>query len=182
MKKLTYALVFMALAMLSARSTRSQTLPNDPRIGGGGTGSCMTIQQNSSSLDVTVPTGCVVDFVNDLGTTLTFVTVTLDPTEFTGSLSCIIDFSRDDGFSPFSTATLSSPNSCTFSGGATEDAVPPHGGLGVQFGYPDAPFSSSTLDVKVSTVPEPGSLALIGTGLAAFVARRRKLGSKPQAA
>lgn len=177
MKKLSYAFVFVTLIMLPASSTRAQTVPTDPRMGGGGGGSCMSFN-NSSSQDISVPTGCVVDFVNDLNTTLKFEDVTVN-SSFTGTLSCIIDLTFADGSSPFSTATLISPNTCRFSGGAItpDDAVPPGGTLGVQFGYPDAPFPAGPLNVSVTTAPEPASIALIGTGLAAWLARRKKLGA-----
>ena len=193
MKKLCYALVFGFLIMLSASSTRADAV-NDPRIGGGG-GSCATVDLTSltqgfsiPTIDLYPPTGpCIIDFVNEIngdegpGQVLTSLAVTVN-SPFTGSLSCYI---INPSTSPFSVATLTAPNTCTFSGGS----VPDEGVFGLQFGDTLHPFCSTApvngvcttpepLDVTLHPTPEPASIALIGTGLAALVARRKRLGSR----
>jgi hypothetical protein len=191
MKKLSYVFVLAALIMLSASSSRADTVPaDDPRIGGGG-GSCAFVDLTSltqgfsvPTMDLYPPTGpCIIDFTNETNTTLTSLAVTVNAS-FTGNLGCYIL----NGESPFSVATLTAPNTCTFSGGS----VPDEGVFGLQFGDALHPFCSTTpvngvcttpepLDVTLHPTPEPASIALIGTGLAALVAHRKRLGSEPLA-
>lgn len=193
MKKLGYGFLFAILVMLSASTTKADAI-DDPRIGGGG-GSCASIDLLSLSQVITItaaelyqPTGpCIVDIVNETGTTLTSLVVTVN-TPFAGLLSCYFL----PGTSPFSVVSPSTPtatNECTFSGGSFLD----EGVFGLQFGDPLHPFCGpgstvtngvcsnplTSLDVTLHPTPEPASIALIGSGLAALVARRKKLGSEP---
>ena len=176
MRKLTYLFILFTLVVLSAGVAKAT--PIDPKIGLGGGGSCASFSQDASSLNATVPTGCIVDFTNNIpGATLTFVTVTVN-TPFTGALSCAIDLTQpgNGGVSPFSVATVSGPNSCTFSGPPLfPDAVMPGATYGIQFGYPGLQFQTSTLNITLTTVPEPASIALIGVGLGALIVGRKKL-------
>jgi PEP-CTERM motif len=187
MKKLSYLFVLCALIVLCARVT--QATPVDPKIGLGGGGSCASFSQNTSSQSFTLGAGqlgCIVDFTNNIpGATLTFLTVTVN-TPFAGLLSCAIDLTQPNGVSPFSVAQQTAPNACTFSGPpAFPDAVLPGGLYGVQFGYPGLMFQTcdtqgvctnlTSLKITLTTVPEPASIALIGTGLLALVAGRKRL-------
>jgi hypothetical protein len=191
MKKLSYLLVLCALTVLCASATKATPTPLDPKIGLGGGGSCASFSQDTSSQSFTLDSselGCIVDFTNNIpGTTLTFLTVTVN-TAFSGMLSCAIDFTQpgNGGVSPFSVAQQTAPNACTFSGPpAFPDAVLPGGFYGIQFGYPGLVFQTcdtqgnctplSSLSVSLTTVPEPASIALIGTGLVAMAVGRKKL-------
>jgi hypothetical protein len=194
MKRSTYFLAFLTvvLLLLSAGSAVKADVI-DPKIGLGGGGSCgETRTQESLNQDFTLGSdqlGCIVDFNNATGSTLFSLTITIN-TAFSGDLSCIIDLSQpgNGGTSPFSFAQKTAPNACTFSGGpiTPDDAVEAGSLYGVQFGYPDelfqtcdsngvcTPLESLSLTLAGAT-PEPGSMVLIGTGLAALVARKKKL-------
>jgi PEP-CTERM motif len=188
MKKLCYGFVFGMMIMLFASSTRADVA--DPRIGGGD-GSCASFSLGSLTQQNTIPTSalyapsgpCIVDFVNNTDPTITSVTVTVD-TPFDGTLSCYII----PGPSHFTLATLIGPNSCEFSGGS----VPVGDLFGFQFGDAVHPFCApgstvanciqlTGLDITLHANPEPATITLIGTGLAALVARKKKLGNKPLA-
>lgn len=194
MKKLTYALAFAMLIMLSASSTRADVVPaTDPRIQGGGGGSCATVDLSSNPLAFTVtafelygtvqnPGACVVDFVNETGGPLSLFTVDVNAA-FSFALVCSLDPTQVT--SPFTIATLTGPSECTFSGGV----LPDEGVFGLRFGDNDGTHPFCLLDntgtcnqlpglpVVVGT-PEPASIALMGTGLAALLARKKKLASK----
>jgi hypothetical protein len=191
-KNLTYVCVLAVLFVLSASAAKAT--PIDPKIGLGGSGSCASFGQDTSSQSYSLDSsqlGCFVDFTNNIpNATLTFLTVTVN-SQFSGLLSCAIDLSN--GTSPFSVATQTAPNACTFSGPPLfPDAVLPGGVYGIQFGYPGLAFQTcdsagnctplSSLSVGLTTVPEPASIALIGTGLVAMVAGRKKLKGNRQAA
>jgi PEP-CTERM motif-containing protein len=190
MKKLSYLFVLFALIILSASTTKADVA--DPLIGAGGGGSCATVDLMSANQAFTVtaaelyPVPCVIDIVNDTGGDLTSFVVTVD-TAFSFALNCYIDTSQ--AASPFSLATTTAPNACTFSDGVLGTGKI----LGLLFGTADGshPFClvdpttgvcnnfQNGLPVTLHATPEPASFALIGTGLAALVARRKKLGSRP---
>lgn len=193
MKKLSYGFVFAMLIMLSTSSTRADVA--DPRIGAGGTGSCaggaVDLLSPTQSFTIPVadlypPTGpCIVDFTNETGGTLTFVTVDLS-TAFAGSLTCGLDAGTP--FTSFLQPPATPPNTCTFLGAS----IPDEGAFGLTFGTSFHPFCApgstvtngvcsiplTSLDGTLHATPEPASIALVGTGLAALVARRKKLGNK----
>ena len=186
MKKLSYVFALLALSVLCAN--RASANPIDPKVGLGGGGSCASFVTSTDELNVTVPTGCIVDFTNNIpGFTMTNLIVTIN-TAFTGALSCVIDLTQpgNSGVSPFSFGQVTAANQCTFSGlpQGPIDAVSPGGTFGIQFGYLGLPFQTcdssgnctpiSSLSITVAT-PEPAIFALLGVGLLAIVFSRRKL-------
>ena len=195
MKKLSYVLVFAVLIMLSASTTRADAV-DDPRIGAGGGGSCavgggvVTSSTQSFSIpavDLYPPTGpCIVDFTNETGGILTGITLDLS-TLFAGQLTCGLD--PGSPFTSFLQPPATPSNSCTFFGAS----IPEGGVFGLTFGSTGHPFCApdstvpspgvcsdplTSLDGSLHPTPEPASFALIGTGLAALMARRKKIGSK----
>jgi hypothetical protein len=199
MRKMSYIFVLGALLVLSGSAAKADVVPNDdPRIGGGGTGSCaagsvdlMSATQSFSipAADLYPPTGpCIVDFTNETGGTLTFVTVAVG-TAFAGTLTCGLD--AGSPFTSFLEPPATAPNTCTFLGAS----IPDEGAFGLTFGSTFHPFCAPgstvtngvcsnplrSLDGTASTTPEPASMVLIGTGLAALVTRRKKLRSIPRA-
>jgi hypothetical protein len=179
MRKLSYLFALLALSLVYA--SRASANPIDPKVGLGGGGSCAAFSQTSLAFTLTVPTGCIVDFTNNIpGFTMTNLIVTIN-SAFTGVLSCVIDLNQpgNNGVSPFSFAQQTASNQCMFSGPplGPPDAVLPGGTFGIQFGYPGFAFQSSTLSITVAT-PEPAVIALIGTGLVAIVGSRKRLAIK----
>jgi hypothetical protein len=179
MKKFCYLFALLALATFSVSSASAN--PIDPKVGLGGGGSCASFSQTSLSFTTSVPTGCIVDFTNNIpGLTMTNLIVTIN-SAFTGVLSCAIDLTQpgNGGVSPFAFAQQTAPNQCTFSGPplGPPDAVLPGGSFGIQFGYPGLAFQTSTISITVAT-PEPGIIALIGVGVLAIVVSRKKLATK----
>jgi PEP-CTERM motif-containing protein len=216
MKRPSYFLAFLTVALffLSVGNIVKADVV-DPKIGGGGGGSCFSIDETSANQELTITNfNCVIDFNNFIGSPISSVKVTVNPQDFTGALSCFIDKFQGDGgtFSlpPFGNASGTS-NSCTFSGpfeetgnvedesGADESGaegsgqVAPGKYYGLQFGYlataasPDEtfrkcdaqgnckPLTSLNITLTATTVPEPGTMILLGTGLAALAARKKRL-------
>ena len=176
MRKLCYLFALVALSVIFASNASAN--PIDPKVGLGGGGSCASFSTSSLELTITVPTGCIVDFTNNIpGFTMTNLIVTIN-SAFTGVLSCAIDLTQpgNNGISPFSFGQVTAPNQCMFSGPPQGpiDAVLPGGSFGIQFGYPGFAFQSSTLSITIAT-PEPAMIALLGAGLLGIVVSRKRL-------
>jgi hypothetical protein len=152
--------------------------------------------------DSALPTECIIDFTNNTGGTITSLTVTiLTPFfgESAGSLSCAV-YANELGFgspAPFNTATKTANNACTFNGLTVDqtnnqivpDAWDPGTVLGLEngvqadiLGHFLTPCNDTgvgcailtQLDVRLdATVPEPGTMVLVGTGLVALVGRKK---------
>ena len=184
MKKLSYGFVFALLIMLFASSTRADVA--DPRIGAGGTGSCGSVDLTSVTSSFTLSAselGCIVDFTNDTPGPITMLEVDVNPALFSGALTCGLD--AGSPFSSFEQPPTTAAGTCLFLGAN----IPMGSMFGLSFGSTIHPFcldnpttgvceKLQNLPVTVASTPEPASLALIGTGLAAWLARRKKLGSE----
>jgi hypothetical protein len=186
MRKLSCLFALLALSAVFASGVNAN--PIDPKVGLGGGGSCASFSTSSLELTITVPTGCIVDFTNNIPNfEMTNLIVTIN-TAFTGALSCVIDLTQpgNGGVSPFAFGQVTAPNQCMFSGPPQGpiDAVLPGGTFGIQFGYAGLPFQTcdssgnctplSSLSITIST-PEPALIALLGAGLLGIVVSRKRL-------
>lgn len=172
-------------------------------MGGGGTTcpeSNVTLTGLSQSFEG-IQTGCVFDITSMVGT-LTSLTVTISDAfagqGTVGNLTCGFG-TVSDGFgptSPFSVGAASNAgagNACTFSGPPMPAPLPIEtfallttGGsgtplYGMDLGAEGDPFVNPTtglpyafLNITLSaTVPEPGTLLLLGTGLVALIPKKK---------
>ena len=138
------------------------------------------------------------------GATLTSVTITILSDFFgkgTSNLTCQV-YANEAGFGSPSPFSIGTPNAdgtaCKFSGPPVNDTNPPilllatllppatggvnpGGRYGVELGSGGLPFTSDGttvlhfLDISLSaTVPEPGTMLLLGTGLVALIANKKR--------
>jgi len=159
----------------------------DPKIGLGGTGSCASFTQFSLTQSFEAPTGCIVDFNNqilgndDQEITLTMLVVNVT-SPFSGPLSCGLN----EGAPLTADPVVSSPTSCTFSDpifDITGDSIHFGDSYGLTFDPNFGGFVDITLSQTVITpTPEPATLFLIGSGFLAFATNRKRLNGHKQSA
>lgn len=149
----------------------------DPKITLGGGGSCAQFSQNSLTQSFTgLPTGCQIDFTNNIGFEdeegITLHTLVVNVTSpFDGPLSCELG----EGAPLSGDPAVSSPTSCTFSDPITELAsITPGLTYSLLFDTNFGDFVDITLSQTVISAPEPSSLLLLGSGLAALLWTRKR--------
>jgi len=155
----------------------------DPKIVMGGGGSCQKFNETSLTQTFThVETGCVVDFTNLITSDSEVANVTLDilvvnvDTPFSGALSCALGAGN-----PLNTAFVSSPTSCTFEDETSLESIYPNSTYSRSFINPCAvgcgfpAFIDITLAPTVIATPEPGTMLLLGVGLAVLLAGTKRL-------
>lgn len=168
---LVVAAILMVAFAVTGGAAQAQTLV-DPKIVLGGTGSCdhefMTSETQSFE---SVPTGCEVDFTNNInsesgGETLFSLVVTVAGGPF--DLTCV----ANEGAPLRGPAFQSGPNSCVFTE-QPDDAINAFLTFSLTFD-PLLNPNGTTVDVTLSQTPEPATLVLVGTGLMALVANKRR--------
>ncbi len=175
MRRFSNILSFLAVALfLLCAGSVTKADGTDPVVGLGGGGTCAgttTFSENSLTQAFSgLQTGCINDFQNLTGVTLDTLVVNVT-SSFTGQITCALLAGA-----PLNSATPngSSPTSCTFFD-ATFLASITSGGpaYGLTF---DTHFGPTVDIVLAQTViPEPATLLLLGTGLAALAANRKRL-------
>ncbi len=181
MRRFSHILSFLAVALfLLLVGNVAKANGVDPSIGLGPGGSCTTspFQETSFTQAFTgLQTGCINDFQNqitsdDVGQTLDTLVVNVT-SAFTGQITCVLL----EG-APLNSATPngSSPTSCTFSDQTFLTSITPGQTYGLTF---DTNFGPTVDIVLAQTVitPEPATLLLLGSGLAALAANRKRLKS-----
>jgi len=177
MKRLSYILAFLTvvLLLLSIGSVAKADVI-DPKIGLGPTGSSGSFNQ-SACFPFEGPSGCffvtdangmtTIDITNDSGAYIVQDTVTLR-TAFSGPLSCEANSAPNWSGTPSGT-------SCIFTGGF----ISPGFVYGLTFSLftPNTKYLFDLTDLTSPTapVPEPGTIFLLGTGLMAVAAGRKRL-------
>jgi hypothetical protein len=182
MKRSSYLFGFLSIALLLlSTGTAAKADSTDPQILLGPTGSnpCSAgdsscTQTNCSpqvlacTLALTNGSGTA-DILNDTGQFIIQDVVSV-LSGFTGVLTCAVGDNAPGWSTPTPVAT---GNSCTFVGGFISPGFP----YGLTFGGFTGlnAISFETLGTTVPTVPEPGTMTLLGTGLALILLSRTKV-------
>ncbi len=170
MRRFSYILSFLAVALfllLAAGGAKADVI--DPKIAMGGGGSCTENSQTSLTQSFTgLLTGCVNAFTNLNDVTLDTLVVNVT-SPFDGQISCEVLTTA-----PLNSTMVSSPTSCTFFDATLIGSITPGARYGLTF---DTSFGSTVDTILAQTVitPEPATLLLLGTGLAALSANRKRL-------
>jgi hypothetical protein len=174
MRKLSYVFVLGALLVLSGGAAKADAV--DPKIALGPTGSSGSFNQ-SNCFPFEGPSGCsfttdangmtTIDITNDSEAFIIQDTVILR-TAFSGPLSCPANPDTAPNWSGTPAGT-----SCVFTGGF----ISPGFVYGLTFSLftPNTTYEFDLTDITSPTppVPEPGTIILLGTGLAAAAGRKR---------
>lgn len=165
---------FLAVALfLLCVGSAAKATPIDPEIILDGSGSCPGTQFQTSFTQafLGLQTGCTIDFRQLIGQGVILHTLVVNVTSpFNGQISCM-----NGPFSPLQgTPVVSSPRSCTFSDPPTSS-----GSIGFNTTY-SLFFGTNfgpTVDIILAqqVVPEPATLLLLGTGVVALLANRKRL-------
>jgi hypothetical protein len=175
--KLIRCCLIVALLGLSSTAAFADAA-TDPKIIHGGGGSCQSFSENSLTQSFHITTlGCAVDFTNNINSgdpavTLTMLVVNVT-SAFSGALTC--DITTSLGTVPLSGHTVSSPTSCTFSAQEGDPGIPFHTTYSLNFDTKFGSFVDVTLAQFVIPAPEPATMLLLGTGLAALLLGRKRV-------
>jgi hypothetical protein len=169
--------LILILLGLSSSAALATGIP-DPKILLGPTGTNFSYSQSACQASefptcffTTDGTGmAVIDITNDLEAFIVQDTVTVYNSDDTlvAGLTCAVNTETAPGW----TAANATANPCVFNGGFISP--------GFKYGLTASLFANNTTylfdlrEVTAATIPEPGTIILLGTGLAAVAAGRKK--------